>query len=221
MDRPGEAASPEAVRAVAFDEGNRLAASGDLDGRRGGLPPRRRAGTPRQPPPMRACSPSPAESIERGRATPIARPTTAATASAPSGSGCCSRHASDWDGAAEAWGRAEERGQALPPFDPVGWWAASGAAGRRPRRSTPVQRSAFANPVLIGAMTMLVAARRRCSWPTTPTRAAVRADPGAQGRHRQRSRAGARQRGARGRLPIGLVSDDAAGRGCPRATARS
>src|SRR5437588_1005582 len=61
----------------------------------------------------------------------------------------------DWDGAREAWARADERGHEAPPFDPV-------ALMRRqtePAMIGPpseIPRSAFANPVLIGAVTVLV-----------------------------------------------------------------
>ncbi len=66
-------------------------------------------------------------------------------------------HVGDWDGAREAWERADERGRREPPFDPValnGRGAAEAAALVPPAQ---IQRSAFANPVLIGAVTTLVA----------------------------------------------------------------
>ena len=61
----------------------------------------------------------------------------------------------DWDGATGAWERADERGQERPPFD--------AAAVLGETRSDPAAagagegRSAFANPVLLGAVTVLVA----------------------------------------------------------------
>jgi virulence factor Mce-like protein len=61
----------------------------------------------------------------------------------------------DWDGAREAWARAEERGRDRPPFDPVA------VMRRRTEPATigpPAQlsRSTFASPVLIGAVTVLI-----------------------------------------------------------------
>jgi virulence factor Mce-like protein len=62
----------------------------------------------------------------------------------------------DWDGAREAWDRAGERGQAQPPFDPV---ALVRHQTEEPAIAPPaeISRSAFANPVLIGAVTVLIA----------------------------------------------------------------
>ena len=62
----------------------------------------------------------------------------------------------DWDGAREAWSRAEERGQAKPPFDPA---TVLGPPAGEPAAGQPgeLTRSAFASPVLIGAVTVLVA----------------------------------------------------------------
>jgi virulence factor Mce-like protein len=64
--------------------------------------------------------------------------------------------AGDWDGAAAAWARADERGRQDPPFDHMALVGASaGAVGDQ--AAPEIQRSAFANPVLIGAVTVLVA----------------------------------------------------------------
>jgi virulence factor Mce-like protein len=64
-------------------------------------------------------------------------------------------HAGDWDGATEAWKRADERGHGEPPFDPEALMRRQTGA---PELVAPaeIQRSAFANPVLIGAVTVLV-----------------------------------------------------------------
>ena len=62
----------------------------------------------------------------------------------------------DWDGAREAWSRAEQRGQAKPPFDPaavIGHETEPATIG--PPAETPP--SPLASPVLIGAVTVLVA----------------------------------------------------------------
>jgi ABC-type transporter Mla subunit MlaD len=70
--------------------------------------------------------------------------------------GLLQSHAGNWDAAREAWARADERGQQEPPFDPV-------VLMRRQTRAAPpvapaeLQRSALANPVLLGAVTVLVA----------------------------------------------------------------
>jgi ABC-type transporter Mla subunit MlaD len=64
--------------------------------------------------------------------------------------------AGDWDAAQEAWQRADERGYEPPPFDPVTLRARP--SGEAPSLSAGgFPRSAFANPVLIGAVTVLVA----------------------------------------------------------------
>src|SRR5947209_962838 len=63
--------------------------------------------------------------------------------------------AGDWDAASEAWKRAEDRGYDQPPFDPVSLKAKGSPAP--PVGPGELQRSAFANPVLIGAVTVLVA----------------------------------------------------------------
>jgi virulence factor Mce-like protein len=64
--------------------------------------------------------------------------------------------AGDWEAARSAWARADERGEAQPPFDPAALLRGQtdrGMAG--PRAGVP--RSAFASPVLIGAVTVLIA----------------------------------------------------------------
>ncbi|HUZ27912.1 MAG TPA: MlaD family protein, partial [Solirubrobacteraceae bacterium] len=63
--------------------------------------------------------------------------------------------AGKWDAAREAWARADERGEERPPFDYMALLAgtASGDSVAPPEG----QRSALANPVLIGAVTLLVA----------------------------------------------------------------
>jgi virulence factor Mce-like protein len=63
----------------------------------------------------------------------------------------------DWEGAEEAWRRAEERGYESPPFDSAALLRGEPAAA--PRASSPgtlTPRSAFANPVLVGALTLLI-----------------------------------------------------------------
>ena len=62
--------------------------------------------------------------------------------------------AGDWDAAAEAWQRSDERGHEAPPFDPV---TLRGRGSAPPVSPGELQRSAFVNPVLIGAVTVLVA----------------------------------------------------------------
>ncbi len=64
--------------------------------------------------------------------------------------------AGDWDGARGAWARAEDRGQERPPFDPVA------VMRRQTDRATitppaALSRKAFGSPVLIGAVTVLIA----------------------------------------------------------------
>ncbi len=64
----------------------------------------------------------------------------------------------EWDAASQAWKRADERGQEQPPFDPAAL-AASGEEHPAVAAAGPVRestRSAFANPVLLGAVTVLV-----------------------------------------------------------------
>ena len=106
----------------------------------------------------------------------------------------------DWDEAKDAYARADERGHEQPPFDPR-----SLRSKRPPRDNRPAAvadgRPAFANPVLIGAVTVLIADHRGVPGLQRQHRAAVRADEGAEGRHRQRLEPGRRQRRAIGRLP--------------------
>src|SRR5579875_156972 len=56
--------------------------------------------------------------------------------------------------ASAGWRRADERGYERPPFDPTSLRPAPDARPVPPRE---MQRPAFANPVLIGAVTVLVA----------------------------------------------------------------
>src|SRR6201995_4008117 len=62
----------------------------------------------------------------------------------------------DWETAKDAYARADERGHEPPPFDPTGL-----RPKRPPREGQPVAvadgRPVFANPVLIGAVTVLIA----------------------------------------------------------------
>jgi len=64
--------------------------------------------------------------------------------------------AGDWDAAAEAWERADERGHEAPPFDPATLRSRS-RRGPSVAAGGSLQRTAFANPVLIGAVCVLVA----------------------------------------------------------------
>src|SRR5436309_7530479 len=60
----------------------------------------------------------------------------------------------DWDAAKAAFARADERGREEPPFD------TAGVLGYAPHETEEVvggHRSAFANPVMVGAVTVLVA----------------------------------------------------------------
>jgi virulence factor Mce-like protein len=64
--------------------------------------------------------------------------------------------AGDWDAARAAWERADERGEAQPPFDPVALLRRqTDPPGTGPPAELP--RSALASPVLIGAVTVLIA----------------------------------------------------------------
>src|SRR5579884_531571 len=69
--------------------------------------------------------------------------------------GLLASRAGDWDAAVEAWKRSDERGYEPPPFDPSFTRATRGAGPAAAMGE--VHRSAFANPVLIGAVTVLVA----------------------------------------------------------------
>jgi ABC-type transporter Mla subunit MlaD len=80
----------------------------------------------------------------------------------------------DWDAASEAWSRAEERGQSEPPFNPAVVLGEEEVAGDPPPATN---RSAFANPVLLGAVTVLVlligvflAYNANTGFPFVPTR---------------------------------------------------
>ena len=58
-----------------------------------------------------------------------------------------------WDEASKAWARAQERGQEPPPFDPNGLADPEASAAAA---APPSHRSVFANPVLLGAVTVLI-----------------------------------------------------------------
>ncbi|HEY1521978.1 MAG TPA: hypothetical protein VGF70_03120 [Solirubrobacteraceae bacterium] len=81
----------------------------------------------------------------------------------------------EWEAASQAWQRAEERGQEQPPFNP----AELAASGHEQPAHSPAEstRSAFANPVLLGAVTVLVlligiflAYNSNSGFPFVPTR---------------------------------------------------
>jgi ABC-type transporter Mla subunit MlaD len=81
----------------------------------------------------------------------------------------------EWDAAGQAWHRAEERGHEPPPFNP----AALAAGEQEPAGLPPAEasRSAFANPVLLGAVTVFVlligvflAYNSNSGFPFVPTR---------------------------------------------------
>jgi ABC-type transporter Mla subunit MlaD len=81
----------------------------------------------------------------------------------------------EWDAASEAWERAEERGHERPPFNPAA--LAAGGEERPARSGAESTRSAFANPVLLGAVTVLVlligiflAYNSNSGFPFVPTR---------------------------------------------------
>jgi TPR repeat protein len=66
-------------------------------------------------------------------------------------------HNGDWDTANEAWRRADERGEEQLPFDPERLMRGRAPQRRRtvPEAERAESRSAFANPVLIGAVAVL------------------------------------------------------------------
>jgi phospholipid/cholesterol/gamma-HCH transport system substrate-binding protein len=81
----------------------------------------------------------------------------------------------DWEAASEAWKRADERGQDRPPFNAVA--LAAGPEEHPESPETAATRSAFANPVLLGAVTVLVlligvflAYNSNSGFPFVPTR---------------------------------------------------
>jgi virulence factor Mce-like protein len=63
----------------------------------------------------------------------------------------------DWDDARDAYGRAEERGHEQPPFDPAALRRGEPPANDAPPTVAGAGRPAFANPVLVGAVTVLIA----------------------------------------------------------------
>jgi virulence factor Mce-like protein len=155
MDRTaGEAPFTEGDGQDAFEEGNRLAQQGDLNGAEQAYRRAEEAGHP-------TGAAYAGVFAEAGGDAPEAERLYRAADERGDGFGAFRlglllSHAGDWDGAREAWDRAEERGQDRPPFDPVGVMR-----GRtEPAMIGPpaeIPRSAFANPVLLGAVTVLIA----------------------------------------------------------------
>jgi tetratricopeptide (TPR) repeat protein len=154
MDRTaGEAPFTEGDAQAAFEEGERLAGNGDLEGAEAAYRRADEAGHPTAAAyaavfdEARGATDEAAEAYrradERGDGFGAFR------------LGLLLSRAGDWEGARSAWARADERGQEQPPFDPV-------AVVRRqtePATSGPpgvIPRSAFASPVLIGAVTVLI-----------------------------------------------------------------
>ena len=139
----------------AFDEGNRLARKGDLQAAEAAY---RRAdedghGTAA----AYAGLFSEARGDLRGAEDAYARADERGDGFGAFRRGLLLSQAGDWDGARAAWDRAETRGQERPPFDPVALKNRGAAETATPVAPKQPQRSAFTNPVLLGAVTTLVA----------------------------------------------------------------
>jgi virulence factor Mce-like protein len=150
----GEAPFREGDARAAFDEGNRLAERGDLRGAEGAYRRADEAG-------HSTAAGYVGVFEEAGGAVGGAERAYRRADERGDGFGAFRlglllSQAGDWEGAREAWARAEERGQEEPPFDPVALLRGrTEAAAIAPPAEIP--RSAFASPVLIGAVTVLVA----------------------------------------------------------------
>ena len=155
MDRtPGEAPFREGDAHAAFEAGGRMAQKGDLEGAEEAY---RRADEGGHPTAAayagvfdeargdtRAAERAYQRADERGDGFGAFR------------LGLLLSRAGDWDAARAAWERADERGEVQPPFDPVALVRRqTDPAMTGPRAGMP--RPAFASPVLIGAVTVLIA----------------------------------------------------------------
>ncbi len=154
MDRStGDASSSQGDAQAAFEEGDRLARQGDLNGAEEAY---RRADEGGHP----TAAAYAGVFVEARGDLPAAEEAYRRADERGDGFGAFRlglmlSNAGDWDGASEAWGRADERDQAQPPFDPV----ALKRGETEPAAIAPsplVARSAFASPVLIGAVTTLI-----------------------------------------------------------------
>jgi virulence factor Mce-like protein len=155
MDRSTGQGSPTAGDAQAvFEEGDRLAKQGDLNGAEGAY---RRADEGGHPTAAAYAGVfAEARGDLRGAEEAYRRADERGDGFGAFRLGLMRSNAGDWDGASEAWARAEERGQAQPPFDPVA--LQHGQTEPEAIATSPlVARSAFASPVLIGAVTVLIA----------------------------------------------------------------
>jgi|SRR5579884_49932 len=140
----------------AFDEGNRLAERGDLDGAERCYRQAAEAGHPT------ALAYAGAFDEARGRIREAHAAYERADAQGDGYGafrlGLVLSRSGDWDGAAAAWRRAEERGRQDPPFDPAALMRRqAGPSGAVEGVAPATQRSALANPVILGAVTVLVA----------------------------------------------------------------
>ncbi len=141
--------------ASAFEQGNRLARRGDLEGAEAAY---RRADEDGHPTAAAYAGLfSEAHGDLRGAHDAYTRADERGDGFGALRLGLLLSHAGDWDGASEAWDRADERGHEEPPFDPVALKRPGAGKAAAPVAPSEVQRSAFANPVLIGAVTVLVA----------------------------------------------------------------
>ncbi|HEY1591393.1 MAG TPA: MlaD family protein [Solirubrobacteraceae bacterium] len=155
MDRTaGEAPFTDGDAQAAFDDGNRLAKAGDLEAAEDAY---RRADDAGHPAGAAYAGVLAEARGETGQAEQAYR--RADERGDGFGAfrlGLLRSRAGDWDGACQAWARAEERGQDRPPFDPAGLISLRDeAATAGPSRQ--MSRSTFASPVLIGAVTVLIA----------------------------------------------------------------
>ena len=142
-------------RSVAFELGNRHAERGEMDRGRGGLPPRRRGGARYRRSVRRLVRGGPRR-LRRGagRVQPSRRARRRVRRAASGTSVGGARRLGRGQGRLRARGRARPRTTPVRPQEPA-------PQARRRARTQPAAvadgRPAFANPVLIGAVTVLIA----------------------------------------------------------------
>ena len=143
-----------AERNTAFEEGNRLAAKGDLGAAEEAYRRADEAGHPTAAAYAGLFAESRGE-LDDARAA-YERADERGDGYGALRHGLMLSRAGDWDAAAEAWRRSDERDKADPPFDTAALMPHPTATSGD-EVPEDVRRSAFANPVLLGAVTVLVA----------------------------------------------------------------
>ncbi|HEY2161559.1 MAG TPA: MlaD family protein [Solirubrobacteraceae bacterium] len=155
MDRSaGEGPFTDGDARGAFEQGNRLAENGDLSGAEEAYRRADEGGHPTAAAYVGVFDEVRGET--RAAADAYRRADERGDGFGASRLGLLQSQSGDWDAASDSWRRAQQRGYAEPPFDPAAMMRRqTGPATVGP--PAEVSRSTFASPVLIGAVTVLVA----------------------------------------------------------------